>query len=237
MPIKYEFEVNWGRDYSSSMIWRKVCEVLGATSLKFTEEYTGAVSTYDEVFKLLEVNDSDFFYRADYLSVSLISSPEKKLDRMLVMPEQEGSKNLIEKFSLIASSGFCRWGRVFDSEYNDIQNIKDIRRLKSKGIDFSSWAVKDNGLPPPLRQDAIDISKNPGRNILRENRIEAVGSVMWLSDEWCAHMGVNYVDFTCIAASSAGAGVLLEFYDRCFDSWGGEQRLAQDRIWSEIYGQ
>jgi hypothetical protein len=33
------------------------------------------------------------------------------------------------------------------------------------GKDFSSLPLKSNGLPPPLEESEVDISKNPGRSI------------------------------------------------------------------------
>lgn len=40
--------------------------------------------------------------------------------------------------------------------------------------------MRSNGLPPPLEQLVVDTSGNPGRRVLREGFVEAVGAVMWL---------------------------------------------------------
>jgi hypothetical protein len=73
-------------------------------------------------------------------------------------------------------------GWVVDVEYNHWQNAKDPLEYEVAGRDFSQLPTKSNGLPPPLTQMEIDISRNPGRWLLRHGYVEAVGSVMWLSN-------------------------------------------------------
>ncbi|WP_188151266.1 hypothetical protein [Teredinibacter waterburyi] len=237
MSIEFEFEVNWGRNFSSSMIWQKVCQVLDIIGHGFVEEFEGVRRSYDEIFELLEAHDADFFYRTDDLSISLISFSDEKVDRLLIAPPQKSRDTLMEQFALIGSGGFCRWGRVYDSEYNKIQNKKDLRELQVLGVDVTSWAIKSNGLPPPLRKDVIDVASNPGRNIIVKGDIEAVGSTMWLSNEWCADHDVLPNNLNCISLSVFDGGILVTFYDSCFDSWTGDQRSVQERVWKELYGQ
>ena len=51
--------------------------------------------------------------------------------------------------------------------------------------------MKSNGLPPPLDQMEIDTSGNPGRNVLRQGYIEAIGSTMWLGSLFWERTGVD----------------------------------------------
>jgi hypothetical protein len=77
--------------------------------------------------------------------------------------------------------GFCQaW--VFDIDYTYWQNAADLLQYKTAGRDFSKLPIISNGLPPPLLQNIVDISRNPGRRLIRKGHFEAVGSTMWLSD-------------------------------------------------------
>jgi hypothetical protein len=44
--------------------------------------------------------------------------------------------------------------------------------------------MKSNDLPPPLDQMIVDTSRNPGRRILRDGYVEAIGHRMWLGPEF-----------------------------------------------------
>lgn len=70
---------------------------------------------------------------------------------------------------------------VSDVEYDFWQNASDPIEYESFGKKFSHLPLISNGLPPPLNQDIIDISKNPGRSIMRLGFIEAIGSTMWIN--------------------------------------------------------
>jgi hypothetical protein len=44
--------------------------------------------------------------------------------------------------------------------------------------------MKSNGLPHPLDQMIVDTSHNPGRRLLRDGYVEAIGHRMWLGPEF-----------------------------------------------------
>lgn len=44
--------------------------------------------------------------------------------------------------------------------------------------------MRNNGLPPPLERLIVDTSRNPGRRVLRQGYVEAIGHRMWLSAEF-----------------------------------------------------
>jgi hypothetical protein len=76
--------------------------------------------------------------------------------------------------------GFCQaW--VSNTEYEYWQNAQQLSEYKYGGRDASKLPLISNGLPPPLLQDIVDISRNPGRRIIRKGHFEAVGATMWLS--------------------------------------------------------
>lgn len=92
--------------------------------------------------------------------------------------------------------GFVQ-GWVSDVEYNHWQNARDPAEYEIAGRDFSHFPMVSNGLPPPLQRLEIDTSKNPGRWVLRPGYVEAVGSVMWLSDLFWGNVGKSRRNFSC----------------------------------------
>lgn len=71
-------------------------------------------------------------------------------------------------------------GWVIDVEYDHWQNAKDPAEYENAGREWSHLPVRSNGLPPPVERMEIDISRNPGRWMLRPGYVEAIGSPMWL---------------------------------------------------------
>jgi hypothetical protein len=80
---------------------------------------------------------------------------------------------------------------ISDIEYEFWQNAKDPMQYQAYNRSYTGLPMKSNGLPPPLEQQEIDISQNPGRRIIRDGFIEAVGSTMWLSEEFWKKTGVG----------------------------------------------
>ncbi|QLG96340.1 hypothetical protein HZF02_04205 [Pseudomonas yamanorum] len=111
----------------------------------------------------------------------------------LVLEESEGHSNtkLEEEIRPILSvEGFIQaW--VSDVEYDFWQNATDPLEYECVGRPLSGLPMKSNGLPPPLDQMEIDTSGNPGRNVLRQGYIEAIGSTMWLGNLFWERAGVD----------------------------------------------
>lgn len=111
----------------------------------------------------------------------------------LVLEESEGNSNtkLEEEIGPILSvEGFIQaW--VSDLEYDFWQNATDPLEYECVGRPLSGLPMKSNGLPPPLDQMEIDTSGNPGRNVLRQGYIEAIGSTMWLGNLFWERVGVD----------------------------------------------
>jgi len=111
----------------------------------------------------------------------------------LVLEESEGHSitKLEEGIGPILSvEGFIQaW--VSDVEYDFWQSATDPLEYKCAGRPISGLLMKSNGLPPPLDQMEIDTSGNPGRNVLRQGYIEAIGSTMWLGNLFWERAGVD----------------------------------------------
>lgn len=99
---------------------------------------------------------------------------------------------------LIKLDGFVQaW--VVDSEFNYWQNAADPIEYESRGKSYTGLPMKSNGLPPPLEQLEIDISKNPGLRKLREGYVEAIGGHMWLSETFLDLVNKNVEDIRNVA--------------------------------------
>lgn len=111
----------------------------------------------------------------------------------LVLEESQGHINLHleeEIGPLLGAEGFIQaW--VCDVEYDFWQNATDPLEYECGGRSLAGLPMKSNGLPPPLDQMEIDTSGNPGRNVLRQGYIEAIGSAMWLGNLFWERVGVD----------------------------------------------
>jgi hypothetical protein len=84
-----------------------------------------------------------------------------------------------------------RNARLFDEEYDFWQNAEDPLQYEVRGRSYKGLPMRPNGLPPPVEQLVIDTSRNPGRRVLRDGFIEAVGCPMWLGEGFWSITGAN----------------------------------------------
>jgi len=75
-------------------------------------------------------------------------------------------------------------GRWIDEQYEHWQNAEDPLLYQVAGRSMDGLPMKDNGLPPPIGQLIVDTSRNPGRRVLRDGYVEAIGNRMWLGPEF-----------------------------------------------------
>lgn len=73
---------------------------------------------------------------------------------------------------------------LVNADYDFWQNASDPLEYTSQNRQCEHLPKISNGLPPPLEKTVIDTSHNPGRRIFRVGYIEAIGSLMWLSDQF-----------------------------------------------------
>lgn len=118
------------------------------------ESWFGSVANYNHVF----------------LTVRELRSNEiKNWDRMVA--------------GYLGEPGFVQaW--LADVEYSLWQNAEDISAYELEGKDYSHLPLTKRDMPPPLDQQIIDISGNPGRRVLRTGYVEAIGSTMWLGESF-----------------------------------------------------
>ncbi len=128
---------------------------------------------------------------------------------------------------------------VVHSDYDFWQNAEDPLIYESRGRSYSNLPMRSNGLPPPLEQQVIDISKNPGRRIPRRGYVEAVGSRMWLTDRFWALTSASKsqmlkADWIAIREFDGVSELCVS--SEPFHSDHGEDRVLQDRLRHLLFG-
>ncbi|MBR9973688.1 hypothetical protein [Magnetospirillum sulfuroxidans] len=109
--------------------------------------------------------------------------------------EKQQGPNLWEDTAMSFSSiqGF-RQAFIYDLDYDLWQNTSSIQSYQLKGRDYSHLPLRHNRLPPPLDEMEIDTRNNPGRYVFRQGYLEAVGSTMWLGDDFFKLVGAHRRD-------------------------------------------
>ena len=69
------------------------------------------------------------------------------------------------------------------------QNASDPLEYATGGCSTEGLKMKSNELPFPLEQEVVDTSENPGRRVLKDGFIEAIGHLMWFSEEFWRRTG------------------------------------------------
>ena len=92
------------------------------------------------------------------------------------------SRSIDEVFTRFVGIGDFVHAWAIDRDYNYWQNAFDPIQFDSAGRSYEGLSMKSNGWPPPREKLIIDVSQNPGREILRTGFVEAVGGVLWLSN-------------------------------------------------------
>ena len=122
-------------------------------------------------------------------------SPIKNHDHALLIvdlvetPSPEHSWD--EWLSHLQRAGDLVSARVIDREYEFWQNASDPLEFTANGRDVPSERLY---VDPVFGDHLIDISGNPGRRVLRDGFVEAVGSPMWLSDLFFLRTGASRRD-------------------------------------------
>lgn len=135
-------------------------------------------------------------------------------------------------------SGFVS-GWLFEEEYDKWQNAQDVLVYNAAGRDHSTLPKVSNNLPYPLTQDVVDISQNPGKRIIMEGFVEAVGSTMWLGASFLKLVNLSpqvVQSAPWLDVLSLPNGVLrLQAYPVVFTEDFGKQSVVQENLRQLLY--
>jgi hypothetical protein len=128
---------------------------------------------------------------------------------------------------------------VVNAEYDFWQNAQDPLQYTANGRSYDHLPMRSNGLPPPLEQDIIDVSQNPGRRVLRIGYVEAVGSPMWFGPGFWRLTGadkqrVRSAEWTNCTEAEDGL-VYIQPSDEPFASNEGESERIQSQLRQLLY--
>lgn len=99
--------------------------------------------------------------------------------------------------------------RVFDVEFEYWQNAQDPLEYRAKGRSLRGLRIARD---PVFGDQLIDISQNPGRRLLRNGYVEAIGPIMWFGPAFWVRTGARRGEV--IAASFLRHCSLSEILDR-----------------------
>lgn len=133
----------------------------------------------------------------------------------------------------IEHEGFVM-GWLADADYEFWQNARNPLQYEAADRPYSHLPMKSNGLPPPVEQMIIDTSGNPGRRILRDGYIEAVGNIMWLSEKFWKVTGteksiVEKAKWLKVIAPKPSV-VMIQAAEECFTTDAGEGGEIQRKL-------
>lgn len=219
----------------ASVVWGRLIQQLK----NFNEDtvidgFTGKKIGLADVSNYLEKNKcQSFFIELANGSVEFSYVADKafyRLDMKHLANSIEVAQTLIE--ALIDEPGFVQ-ARIYDAEYDRWQNAESLTLFEVERVEHAHLPKKSNGLPFPLTQEVVDISKNPGRWVLRNGYIEAVGAFMWVSKSLLQLVGVDekkLMDIDCFAVEDLGGVLKIAAYNQCFTAAVGAQPERQDLL-------
>lgn len=127
---------------------------------------------------------------------------------------------------------------LVNEEYKHWQNATDPLQFRARGRSYAHLPMKSNGLPPPLTREIIDTSRNPGRRVLRDGFVEAVGAQMWIGDRFWGLTGAKreWLDVDRRFRVEASEKYLkIVASDSLFDSAEGESVRVQEDLRSTLF--
>lgn len=162
------------------------------------------------------------------------------ISRLQISSIVESVEDASKWMAPILTSPFFVQGRLFDDDYEFLQNATDPLEFRARSLEYRHLPMKSNRLPPPLERLVIDTSSNPGRRALRRGYIEAVGSPMWLTSRILSEFDIADSELRSnewLGSELLPSGVWkIAVRNSPFDSSTGEQGRLQDRLRDFLFG-
>lgn len=179
----------------------------------------------------LSVADFEFDYaqvlhkRLDWLSIRAATLPGEFCQIMIRELHQTGT--------LVMAV-------VLNRHYDYWQNAEDPLQFKAAGRSMQGLPMKSNGLPPPLAQDVVDISHNPGRRIIRNGFIEVPSYLTWTTDHFwklgCSRRELLGAVPGIVINDDAPGLMRIQVGSKCFSSAECEEARLQDMLRESLFG-
>ena len=138
-------------------------------------------------------------YGFSYISPRAFEYDLFSISKITSVPEEFWEK-VLKQF---CKSGSIVSARLINCEFERWQNRENLLFYETQNRPHDHLPKIRRDAPPPLDKWIIDISNNPGRIVRSKGILEAIGGIMWLSDEFFRITGSdkenvkNAVYFNC----------------------------------------
>ena len=156
-------------------------------------------------------------------------------DFLIAICQDLSIKKLLVLTELIIDGLPATQAFVHDYDYYYWQNVEDLLLYESKSKDHSSLPKRSNDLPYPLEQTIVDVSKNPGRRVLRDGFRETVSSPMWIDEKLILSVS-DLIKINDVKLSRHKNLLRIESRYETFTCDDGDQGDMQNRIRHAVYG-
>ncbi len=227
VPAREVWKLLW-LSHASAITDSTRCSVHGRPST--VAEAEGIIEASGRDHFSVEIGGAEITYgHAGSFGVSLI-----RIDRAVT--DETDAEAWLRPF--LGSPAFLE-ARLYDREYDFWQNAEDPIEYEAKGRSYAHLPMRSNGAPPPLEQLVVDVSGNPGRRVLRQGFVEALGAVMWLGASFwpltgakkeavCAQRWLRCEEFP-------GGVVRIKAAETPFSEGTGEPGQVQSRLRSLLF--
>jgi len=150
----------------------------------------------------------------------------------------DGPETQVEKFCEMSAElpGFIQ-GRMFDGQYDRIQNLTSVAEFESAGLSTLGLELVSNGLPFPLEEMVVDTSKNPGRRLLRDGFIECIGHKMWIARQLVERLSIDLEKLASLGSvDMLPSGIRVTFSETPFtdDSCNEVQNAIREHLFGSV---
>ncbi|MEM6689789.1 MAG: hypothetical protein AAF664_10205 [Planctomycetota bacterium] len=167
-------------------LWSELFEIvdsLGRSSSRYS--FYGRTRKPEGIVSTLQSSDrSSFDVSDDRFDFNFCPIAKHRLDQLIVTTTEEDLVDPYLWIKNLAATEILIQAFLFNDEYDFWQNATDPLQFRSHGRECDHLPMCSNGLPPPLEQTVIDVSKNPGKLSLRNGYIEGVSNPIWLGERF-----------------------------------------------------
>lgn len=172
-------------------------------------------------------------------SFSLGSVGGDKIQQLIINQEQKVKVNWDFWIRQLSVFGIFVYAWKYDDDFSFWQNNNSIDSYKRHEKLYGHLPMKQSGQPFPCEQIIIDTSKNPGRNIFKQGYVEAVGSTMWLGNEFFPLTGANkeaVKSINWLDVNELKPGILkIKAQENCFTQSEGTEADLQNKMRDLLY--
>lgn len=220
-------------------VWIGLCNVLKEEGLLLEKyELVGKLKTVSQIEKNLS-NGESLIINDHLFSFSFSAPWAGKLQQLVINKDKSVKVNWGLWIKKLSEFGIFVYAWKYDREYSFWQNNEEIESYRLNAKPYEHLPTKPSGVSLPFAQIVIDTGKNPGRNVFKTGYVEAVGSTMWLGDEFFPLTGSNkdtVKSADWLQVSELKPGILkIQAQENCFTQSEGKEADLQYKLRDLLY--